>query len=146
MRGRKLRWVLALAALVVAVLVAALPVVLAPQPKQPSTITLESWDEILARNYAKGITRSEVEAILGPAGDYRTRHSDNPFHDGIDPVTGNFHSHNTCWVCDTLIIAIVFDDTGHAINMCMDDIRPSDAGTVDNLLWRAKRQWHRWFP
>jgi hypothetical protein len=73
MRGRKLRWVLALAVLVMAVLVAALPVVLA-QPKQPSTITLESWDEILERNYAKGITRSEVEAILGPAGDYRTRH------------------------------------------------------------------------
>ena len=141
-----MRWVLALAVLVVAVLIVALPVVLASQPKQPSKITLESWDEILERMRAKGITRSEVEAILGPAGDYRTRQSDNPFHDGIDPVTGNFHSHNTCWVCDTFLIAIVLDDTGHAINISMDDIRPSDAGTFDNLLWRAKRQWHRWFP
>jgi hypothetical protein len=63
MRRRKL-----LVALVgLAVVVAAGAVVLWPQAAPPSRVTRENYDCI-----QEGMTRAEVEAILGPPGDYRT--------------------------------------------------------------------------
>jgi hypothetical protein len=49
------------------------------------------------------------------------------------------------WVGDTVHIIICVDDAGRvtvtgAVN------RRATEGPLDNLLWRAQRQWHRWFP
>jgi hypothetical protein len=68
MRRRKL-----LVALALAVAVAAAAVVLLPRPDR---IAREDYDRI-----RPGMTRGEVEAILGPPGDYRTGRGESDFGD-----------------------------------------------------------------
>jgi hypothetical protein len=107
MRGRKLRWVLALAGMAVA----AATVVLLWLPRDP--ITRKNYDRI-----QKEMTRTEVEAILGPSGTNsivldRLNHEDFDTDGDIwawgdyplfedDPSTG-------LWIGDAGIIAVHFE-------------------------------------
>jgi hypothetical protein len=59
-----------------AVVVAAGVVVLWPQPQPSSRVTRENFDRI-----HDGMSRAEVEAILGPRGDYRTRLGESELSD-----------------------------------------------------------------
>jgi hypothetical protein len=160
MRRRKL--LVALAALAV---VAAGVVVLWPQPQPSSRITRENFDRIKV-----GMSRTEVEAILGPPGDYRTRLGET---DGTDVIgsppwqpdwvdygpaiatwqplvsdTGERAIPETSagvWICDSMEITILSTDDSGRVYAAEAYARRS-AGALDNLLWRFKRQWHRWFP
>jgi hypothetical protein len=154
MRRRTLLVVLAVLAVVVAA-----GVVLWPRP--PSRITRENFDRI-----REGMTRAEVEAILGPPGDYRTHfgqtadgnggeHGWLPDPDEYKPAIatwrdagenpfGKFNGEAT-WVGDTVLVLVVIDDTGRVLETDTLERRRL-GGTIDNLLWRAKRQWLRWFP
>jgi hypothetical protein len=49
------------------------------------------------------------------------------------------------WVGDTVHIVISVDDAGRVTDTDSLNRRATES-TLDNLLWRAKRQWHRWFP
>ena len=120
----------------------------------------------------RGMKRAEVEAILGgPPGDYRTVWTDwemnlneDPFScasvdrrcwktgaspyepDGLHgesvssgvPVIGNWFGNDGCiQICFS---PVVVDDK---------DFLPTakrERGLADNLAWRARRLWHRWFP
>ena len=132
------------------------------------SITQENFDRILV-----GMSPAEVEAIFGgPPGDYRSVWTDWPSnanepdefncgcanwrawsvsvrgyeHEGLlgdtdpstAPVTGLWFGNDGC--IRVHFSPAVVDDM---------DFLPTvrrERGPVDNLLWRAKRQWRKWFP
>jgi hypothetical protein len=153
MRRRTLLVVLAGLALVVATGV----VVLWPREDR---ITQENCDRI-----SEGMSCAEVEAILGPPGDYRTGHGeadfgtigwmpDPPIDLGgtltnwsrVPGQTPQDARQFACWLSDSFSICISIDESGHVIGKSGKPRRKTTQGPLDNLLWRAKRQWHRWFP
>ncbi len=125
----------------------------------PTRVTRNNYDRIY-----EGMTRTEVQAILGPPGDYRTglgeTESDGgprfngpaePDPEGEWPTTSIPsewpHKHFTWlfWIGDTLEASVLLDTSQrvYSITSCnrrMTQI-PSDA-----FLWRVKRQWQKWFP
>jgi hypothetical protein len=134
MRRRTLLVVLAGLAVVVAVGVVAL------WPQAVDRVTKESYDRIHA-----GMTRTEVEAILGPPGDY----SSGPTSGGIDYggiLEARMRGSDAgSWNGDTGEILLTFDErrvtTMHFGPNEVRRLRP-----FDTVLWRLKRLWHRWFP
>jgi hypothetical protein len=160
MRRRKL-----LAAVVgLAVLVAVGVFALWPQAGR---VTRENYQRIRI-----GMTLAEVETILGPPGDYRSGRGetdyggdDGPAYWQVDPepypkplVWGNTHWSTKegdswpsrkgrwgVWVSDSAIISVIVDDAEHVVEMYASNRRMTQS-FFDNLLWRAKRQWRRWFP
>ena len=150
-----MRRALALAAL--AVLVTAGAVAL--WPSRPNQITKENRDRI-----KEGMSRAEVEAILGPPGDYRTGLGEresigNPFWDPDltdyepvmatwRPVRGSQGPSLTAgtWKCDSIEILVMTDDESGRVVYADAFARRSAGSPLQNVLWRAKRQWHRWFP
>jgi hypothetical protein len=99
------------------------------------------------------MSRAEVEAILGPPGDYTTGPT------GVAPVltTGLFVPDCFAilfkrgpsvpeWKSDTVIINLEFDDAGRVQERCHREVFYHEADPLSKLLWRAKRQWQRWFP
>lgn len=160
MHSRKRRWVLVLAGLAV---LAAGAFVLWLQPER---ISQENFDRIRV-----GMSRAEVEAILGgPPGDYRTVRTvwnsaveeDPAYCSAVDyrasiidekgyssssleggvwasgvPITGSWFGNEG---------EIQVDLTPEAV--CDKDFLRYDKkeqGLLENLQWRAKRQWRRWF-
>jgi hypothetical protein len=150
-----------------AVVVAAGAVVLWQRP--PSRITRENFERI-----KEGMSRAEVEAILGPPGDYRT--GDGEMDYGMEneawmPDTGpdvakglspdfdkletNWKrdpgqspedpSSRADWLGDSFGIAIAIGPSG-SVEEKVGLPRRTTQGPLDNLLWRLKRQWRRWFP
>jgi hypothetical protein len=155
MRRRKL--LVALAGLAVAV--AAGAIVLWPREDR---VTRANYDRI-----RDGMTRAEVEAILGPPGppgDFRTGHGETRvvFEDGStantrwipdDPakplpnwsrLPGQSLLWAT-WMSDSFAIGIGIDDSGNVVEK-VGYPRRTTQGPLENLLWRAKRLWQRWFP
>jgi hypothetical protein len=129
MRGHKL--LVALAGLAVAVAGAAV----VPWPRQ-NRITRENFERI-----EQGMSRSQVESILGLPGDYRTGPS------AYVEVLPDYIPTRMEWWTDTLVIIIEFDEAG----LAYEYHRLRLGGTVQqspvtNYIWRLKRQWHRWFP
>jgi hypothetical protein len=149
MRRRKL-----VAAVVgLAALVAVGTFVLRPGPS--SRITRENLDRI-----QDGMSLQEVEAILGPRGDYRTgptkelpwwvTMTDRPLVDAEvaalweGRTLGDGGRQHT-WQGDGGELWLLLGPEGvRAKNFMATEKAPQSA--LDNLLWRAKRQWRRWFP
>jgi hypothetical protein len=46
---------------------------------------------------------------------------------------------------DSFLVGIGIDDSGNVVNKIGEPGRTTQ-GPLDNLLWRAKRQWRCWFP
>jgi hypothetical protein len=150
MRRRKLLVVLA----GLAVVIAAGVVVVWPKA---SRVPTENCDRI-----ERGMNRQEVEAILGPPGDYRsgpTQHSlmhatwteegqSMPisflYLDGIDPPTIHGEAPHA-WLGDHGDADVYFDSAGLVTGRTFWSAQPKPLGAFDKLVWRAKRQWHRWF-
>ena len=115
--------------------------------KGPDRVTWESFDRIKT-----GMSKAEVEAILGPAGDFATEETvlvsnlSNPFDEVgssmISPISGGV----AMWQDDRAVIVVSASSAG---NVCYASYYPAqrvDHGPLGNFLWRAKRQWRRWFP
>jgi hypothetical protein len=142
MRRRRLRWVLVLAGLVAAGMVMS--------RCQPSRLTIENCDRI-----REGMTRAEVEAIVGvPPGDYRTRPPDDEKIDSSSMASFQKMQSTARWFGETLEmwrndqvrLAVVFDSEDKVNHEMHGKPATSDAGPLECFLWRANRQWHRWFP
>jgi hypothetical protein len=152
MRRRKL--LVALAAL--GVLVAAGTVVLWPHADR---ITQPNSDRI-----REGMTRAEVELILGMPGDYRTVRTAPPptvpyrpkptpaelAKDGDDRehIFDLKHSpgvEKLTWLGDEgdVCVWMIGEQVAHADFSSREKVAQTP---LENLLWRTKRQWHRWFP
>jgi hypothetical protein len=113
----------------------------------------------------QGMSRAQVEAILGPPGDYRSGHGATNYGRAygrdvmgwvVDPDVHPYPPpswskipegpHNWgYWHGDSFQISVAIDDSGHVQEM-HGFPRRTTQGAVANLLWRLKRQWHRWFP
>jgi hypothetical protein len=148
MRGRKLL------VAVVAVLVAAGTVLLWPRTDR---ITEENCERIQL-----GMGRAEVEALLGgPPGDYRTFRTvscgepDNPNELGYLEPDDHASDRYQRGDFDPGILGRWFGNDGYIrveftpeVVFYKDFIRTrqKDQTFLDNFVWRAKRQWRRWFP
>jgi hypothetical protein len=135
MRRRKL--LVALAGLAVVSAVGSSLFVVGPRANR---ITKENFDHIRG-----GLSRSEVEAILGPAGDYRT----GPTYPRLAVSYGSFGGNTTGWVewtADGTLVEIVFDDAGRVGVHGYEKLSRRPKRPIGDLLWRVQRQWHRWFP
>jgi hypothetical protein len=153
---RKRKVLVALAGLAV---VAAAGVVLWPRSQPSSRITRENFERI-----KEGMSRAEVETILGPPGDYSSgpleyaRETLYRFSSSGPPPTGDFVLSSPVtilggdawdrveWRSDRQILCVYFLRSGHVIARGFWDVAPMAQSPLHNLLWRVKRQWHRWFP
>jgi hypothetical protein len=91
------------------------------------------------------MSRAEVEAILGPPGDYTT----GPFD--IDDTTvrrimegprAGAHS----WFTDNCVLSIRFDDSNRVEWRGFLRVRKRPQASLENLRWRLSRQREKWFP
>jgi hypothetical protein len=102
------------------------------------------------------MTQAEVELILGPPGNYQSGPTEsdpsldqalcaarNSFGRGED-----FESATTLirWSSDTLFIFVALGPNGTVVAATPMVTKRVHQGPLDNLLWRAKRHWRRWFP
>jgi hypothetical protein len=138
MRRRTLLVVLAGLAVVVAAGVVVL------WPRSVSRITRENCDRIRV-----GMSRADVEAILGPPGDYTT--GPVAFGSSWNLISTRQYSPNENparydYLTDSAWFAVTFDDAGQVNVRGIEYGSKVNQGALENLLWRAKRQWHRWFP
>jgi hypothetical protein len=142
MRRRKL---IALAGLAVLVSVGAF----VPWP-QEDRITREGYDKV-----RHGMSPAEVEAVLGPPGDYRSGPTTTRWDENLQAGWGwsiaekprNKLSEVTCeWHSDTFEIFVTCSASEGVIGASLNPQIRQEQGPLDNLLWRAKRLWRKWFP
>ena len=139
MRGRKL--IVALAGLAVVVAVGA--VVLWPQTER---ITPENCDRIRV-----GMARAEVEQMLGgPPGYYAAGPLTLPVGFNLEapwtsPVSGD-GALAVGYVGNRGAIAVSYNSSGAVMYKIFLPGERLEQTPLENLLWRAKRQWRRWFP
>jgi hypothetical protein len=136
---------MALAGQVVACMALAAAVV-AFWPQSPSRITLANASRIV-----DGMSFTEVVNILGPQGDYST----GPIRATAPPTMllsryggridfGKVPHSN--WFSDEAYIGVLIGDSDGVYGVEFAPVSKKKQSLVDNLLWLAKRQWHRWFP
>jgi hypothetical protein len=144
MRKRKLRWVLA----GLAVLVTVGAFVAWPRALPPSHVTRESF-----RCIRMGMSKSAVEAVFGPPGDFFTGDVEPDF-DGAEAEdlgqSPDLYPASVerveLWSGDRALIQVQFDAGGKVSGASCVPLKPVDHGPLGNLLWRPKRQWRKWFP
>jgi hypothetical protein len=138
MRVRWLRGGLVLAG--VAVVLAVGAVVLWPRPDR---ITQENFDRL-----REGMSRGEVEAILGPPGDYTTgptaRFGESVYLNG-SPFDWDTINSVRVWSGDAALVTVKVDEQRKVVNAMCTFMHRVPQGPLDGLLWRAKRQYWRWF-
>jgi len=106
-------------------------------------ITFDNYQRIAA-----GMSRSEVEAILGPAGDFTTGprsagwQQSVTYHAEFRDLSGQ----QLTWMADDATIAVSFDSTGHTYAKEYREVAPQQLMPLQNLCRLARRQWRRWFP
>jgi hypothetical protein len=105
-----------------AAVVAAGVVVLWPRP--PSRVTQENFGRI-----REGMSRAEVEAILGPAGDYRTGPS--TYHPDLLPF---WDYKSVKWEGNAGAISVGFDESGRTRQIQLVHSSPIEQGPIENLL------------
>jgi hypothetical protein len=88
------------------------------------------------------MSQAEVESILGPSGDYSTGPTTLAFivHCGEQPPR------TLWWKSDSVVARIDFSATGTVTSVGDLPVNREPQSALDNLLWRAKREWHSWFP
>jgi hypothetical protein len=132
---------------------------------RPDRVTRENY-----RRIQRGMSRAEVEAILGPPGDYRTGPSQNmpkygyyrtgplvEISDASEFPWGDFPDTEegiVIWSLDwnPLVrredhrtIYVTFGPDG-ASHRSMLPASPREQGGFENLMWRFRRQWRQLFP
>jgi hypothetical protein len=103
--------------------------------------------------------RVEVEAILGPPGDYRTGLGERSWGKSQwipDPDPNPTPpSWNREFIGKTEVLVAIWLSDSFAIDINIESEqvihkqvvpRRRTQGPLDNLVWRLRRQWHRWFP
>jgi hypothetical protein len=126
---------------------AAVLMVIGALASRPDPITDKTFGRIKV-----GMSRAEVHALLGSPADYRTIGTEA---DIWGPTVGDWLSAGIIggngaleenWEFDVGDIRVKYTETGvvrAGMYFCACKLERS---LLDDLLWRAKRQWHRWFP
>ncbi len=134
----RLRW------LVIALALAGVTLAAFALRQQSDRVTRENYDGIHA-----DMTPADVEAILGPPGDYTTGPNEpdhdrsvkawlQPTRDPADPV--NFAE---WWHVDSATVLVMIDAEGLMFKTYIP-CKPS-GNLLKRLLWRFERPWRRWF-
>jgi hypothetical protein len=103
---------------------------------KPDRISRESF--VLIEH---GMNQEEVEAILGKPGDYASVPMQQMFFTYCGPEKRTWRTWQGDW---GKIIVSFHNDT--VLEKEFLDAVPEDESPLDSLLWRAKRQWRKWFP
>ncbi len=124
---------------------------------RPERVTRENYERI-----QNGMNRAEVEAVLGPPGDYRTGPT-RVYWDFEDDVSGDFDPDDSDfstydeiglpititidkWEGNAGRVKVLYDETGRSVQTSFFRSESVKRSTLEILRWRAKRQWRRWFP
>ena len=98
------------------------------------------------------MTKAEVTAVLGPPGDYRTGPAiavcdsyRDAFFDTSEFATAA-DSTEDVWSSDKAWIKVSYSRSGATVAAFYVRHEPETMSPLDRLLWRLKRQWHRWLP
>jgi hypothetical protein len=118
-----------------AVVLAAGVVVLWPRAMPPSLVTKENCARVQL-----GMSRAEVEVILGPAGDYST----DPRWASDWPAPGRPDSAR--WLSDRGAIYVCFDASGRVTKANYWDNLALPPSPLRDALAPARRLWHPWSP
>jgi hypothetical protein len=119
---------------------------------QVDRITPENGERISAE-----MTAEQVEAILGPPGDYRTRPGGDPdqlvnyshIFDQREWLGAHVGQPGTAvrkWQNDSTLLEVFFGNDGRVTAVICESWDREEHGPLDILLWRLNRQWRRWFP
>jgi hypothetical protein len=106
---------------------------------QPDRATRENFDRI-----RKGMSRAEVESILGPPGNYR-----------IDPqclpslkqlwVEGSEHvTYLEDWITDSAWVSVALDEPRGVVGTRFIPLSGGEQGRLGSLLRRVKYECQRW--
>jgi hypothetical protein len=115
----------------------------------PTLLLWPGWDRVTSENFDRihrGMTRSEVEAILGPPGDYAS-----------GPAVGEeelwwrlrFQLADHSWVGNSAWIMVTYEGGPNASDppivrgFSYQPIEPADVGLVAKFVWRTQRGWER---
>jgi hypothetical protein len=103
-----------------------------------------------AANFARiqeGMTRAEVEDLVGPAGDFRTRPMEYSWGESARlEMYQQIDDETIVWATNEVLGVVRLDPAGRVSKVVYGPGRAQSQSVLENLLWRAKRQWHRWFP
>jgi hypothetical protein len=111
---------------------------------RPPTFTQQRWNN---SNAWLGTSREEVEAQLGPPGDYRTGPTRPTVTDaGVACSPGQTPLYVLKWEADFGCEEYGFDASGRVVSISFTRTERIAQPPLDNLLWRLWRQWRRWFP
>jgi hypothetical protein len=134
-----------------AVVVAAVAVVAS---SRPSRITRENFSRI-----TNDMDRAQMLALFGPPADNRSGPTELDFADSVSVCTlyknADYARSDSSiptiaedleWHEDTSRIYAMFDGQGKLVLASYYPARRQEQGIVENLVWRAQRQWHRCFP
>jgi hypothetical protein len=117
--------------LFLALMALAVVVVVWPARTREARITPENCARI-----QMGMTRAEVEAILGPPRDYTSTANVEPIFTFVDEV----------WAVDGLALGVNFSPVGKVTSTSTCHRSLGEHALFTNLYYRAMRQWNRWFP
>jgi hypothetical protein len=104
-------------------------------------ISRENYDRI-----QPGMSRRDVEEILGRPGDYSLRPAkfsrvdENSIRHATMPASGA-NAFRRRWATDTAYIQIDFDQFGRVASCLFGTPVQDDRGWFGNLAWRVERQW-----
>jgi hypothetical protein len=117
---------------------------------QEDRITQDNCDRV-----REGMTPAEVEAILGPPGDYRNGPTE-PEMLNLFPPSGIDWDWGDRWQGDRgeIVVYRKGDSDPCIIGSGPDrvegaqfvEVQRVEQNPLANLVWLAKRQWRRWFP
>ncbi len=129
---------------------------------RPDRVTRENFNLLRV-----GMSRAEVEAILGPSGDYRTGppscvsgscgliwdssypYNSFPTLDDWDIAATDVEEQGGSseeWESNVASVRVVYHQSGSMVAASYLPIFVREGPFLDNVLWRVKRQWRRWFP
>jgi hypothetical protein len=122
-------------------------------------VLVRPWEDRVTRENFRRLkprmTRAQVFAIFGPSGDYTTGPIDiGPGRTAVelckveDWIEVDYQREITreIWLADGATAVVDFSRSDELLNSYLISEHRVPQTMIENLLWRAKRQWHRWFP
>jgi hypothetical protein len=92
------------------------------------------------------MTRAQVEAIVGPPGDFTTGpvYASRGLGDDVDHA-GEDCQNQEFWCNDGVRLILGFDRDSKVCAKAVTKMDLVPLSLSERAIWRIRRQWHRWF-